>query len=40
MRVELEAAVSRAVDFARSSPFPDAADLERHVYPDQLAPAL
>jgi pyruvate dehydrogenase E1 component alpha subunit len=40
MRVELEAAVSRAVDFARSSPFPDAAELERHVYPEQLAPAL
>ena len=32
---EIEAAVDEAVDFARASPFPDPAELERYVYPEQ-----
>ncbi len=36
MRTELEAAVSDAVEFARSSPFPDPADVGRFVYPEPL----
>ncbi len=35
MRDEIEAAVAAAVDFARASPFPDPADIERFVYPEQ-----
>ena len=34
---ELEAAVSDAVEFARASPFPDPSELDRYVYPEQLA---
>lgn len=37
MSAEIEAAVDRAVEFARASPFPDPADLEKYVYPEQLA---
>jgi TPP-dependent pyruvate/acetoin dehydrogenase alpha subunit len=33
IRSEIEAAVSEAVEFARSSPFPDPAELERYLYP-------
>jgi len=33
MRAEVEAAVSQAVEFARASPFPDPAGVERYVYP-------
>jgi TPP-dependent pyruvate/acetoin dehydrogenase alpha subunit len=33
MQSEIEAAVATAVEFARSSPFPDPADLEKYVYP-------
>jgi pyruvate dehydrogenase E1 component alpha subunit len=36
IRAEIEAAVSRAVDFARASPVPDPADLERYVYPEAV----
>jgi acetoin:2,6-dichlorophenolindophenol oxidoreductase subunit alpha len=36
MRVELEDAVGRAVEFAQASPFPDPAELERYVYPEAL----
>lgn len=35
LRVEIEAAVDRAVEFARASPLPDPAELERYVYPEQ-----
>ncbi len=34
MSAEIEAAVGRAVDFARASPLPDPAEIERYVYPD------
>jgi pyruvate dehydrogenase E1 component alpha subunit len=37
MREEIEAAVSRAVEFARASPFPSPSELERYVYPERLA---
>ena len=37
MRGEIEVAISAAVEFARASPFPDPADLERFVYPEELA---
>jgi pyruvate dehydrogenase E1 component alpha subunit len=30
---EIEAAVAQAVEFARASPFPDPAEIERYVYP-------
>jgi pyruvate dehydrogenase E1 component alpha subunit len=33
IRTEIETAVSEAVEFARASPFPDPAELERYVYP-------
>jgi pyruvate dehydrogenase E1 component alpha subunit len=33
IRMETEAAVSQAVEFARASPFPDPAELDRYVYP-------
>jgi acetoin:2,6-dichlorophenolindophenol oxidoreductase subunit alpha len=33
IEAEIEAAVSEAVEFARASPFPDPAELERFVYP-------
>jgi TPP-dependent pyruvate/acetoin dehydrogenase alpha subunit len=33
IRTEIEAAVSQAVDFARASPFPDPAEVDRYVYP-------
>ena len=36
-RAGIEAAVARAVEFARASPFPDPADIEKYVYPEQLA---
>jgi pyruvate dehydrogenase E1 component alpha subunit len=39
MRVEIEAAVAQAVEFAKASPFPDPADLEKYVYPEQLTRA-
>ena len=39
MRSAIEAAVDQAVEFARASPFPDPADLEKYVYPEQLAHA-
>jgi pyruvate dehydrogenase E1 component alpha subunit len=34
---EIEAAVDRAVEFARSSPFPDPSGIERYVYPVEIA---
>ena len=34
---EVEAALAHAVDFARSSPWPAAAEVERYVYPEQPA---
>ena len=37
LQPEIEAAVSHAVEFARASPFPDPAELERYVYPEPLA---
>jgi pyruvate dehydrogenase E1 component alpha subunit len=37
LRAEIEVAVDRAVEFARSSPFPDPAGIERYVYPEQAA---
>jgi TPP-dependent pyruvate/acetoin dehydrogenase alpha subunit len=37
IRTGIEAAVARAVEFARASPFPDPADLEKYVYPERLA---
>jgi acetoin:2,6-dichlorophenolindophenol oxidoreductase subunit alpha len=37
--LELEDAVTQAVEFARASPFPDPAGLERYVYPEPLAGA-
>jgi acetoin:2,6-dichlorophenolindophenol oxidoreductase subunit alpha len=37
LRTELEAALSDAVEFAKASPFPDPSELERYVYPEQLA---
>ena len=37
MEVEIGAAITASVEFARSSPFPDPADLERFVYPEPLA---
>jgi pyruvate dehydrogenase E1 component alpha subunit len=36
MRAELEAAIAEAVEFARASPFPDPAELDRFVYPEPL----
>lgn len=37
---EIEDGVAAAVDFARASPFPDPAEIERYVYPEQTtAPA-
>jgi pyruvate dehydrogenase E1 component alpha subunit len=39
VRVEIEAAVAQAVEFAKASPFPDPADLEKYVYPEQLTRA-
>jgi len=38
IRAEIEAAVSQAVEFARASPLPDPAGLERYVYPEPLSP--
>jgi pyruvate dehydrogenase E1 component alpha subunit len=35
LEAELEAAISDAVEFARASPFPDPAELDRYVYPEQ-----
>ena len=37
MRASIETEIDAAVAFARASPFPDPADLERFVYPEQLA---
>jgi pyruvate dehydrogenase E1 component alpha subunit len=37
IRAEIEAAVSQAVDFARASPLPDPAEVDRYVYPELLA---
>lgn len=34
LRAEIEAAISEAVDYAKASPFPDPAELERYVYPE------
>jgi pyruvate dehydrogenase E1 component alpha subunit len=39
MQAALEAEIADAVEFARASPFPDPAELERYVYPEQRAPA-
>ena len=39
MRTAIEAAVDQAVEFARASAFPDPADLEKYVYPEQLVHA-
>jgi pyruvate dehydrogenase E1 component alpha subunit len=39
MRAEIESAIDEAVEFARSSPFPDPADIQRYVYPEQAAHA-
>lgn len=36
LRVELEAAVDGAVEFARASPFPDPATIELYVHPEQV----
>jgi acetoin:2,6-dichlorophenolindophenol oxidoreductase subunit alpha len=36
LRGEIEAAVDRAVEFARASPFPDPATIERYVYPEPV----
>jgi pyruvate dehydrogenase E1 component alpha subunit len=36
-RASVEAEIDAAVEFARASPFPDPADIERFVYPEQLA---
>jgi TPP-dependent pyruvate/acetoin dehydrogenase alpha subunit len=36
---EIEVAVEQAVEFARSSPWPDAAELERYVYPEPVGAA-
>jgi acetoin:2,6-dichlorophenolindophenol oxidoreductase subunit alpha len=36
-QAELEAAVADAVEFARASPFPDPSELDRYVYPEQVA---
>jgi pyruvate dehydrogenase E1 component alpha subunit len=35
LEAELEEAISDAVEFARASPFPDPAELDRYVYPEQ-----
>ena len=35
LQAELEAAMADAVEFARASPFPDPAELDRYVYPEQ-----
>jgi pyruvate dehydrogenase E1 component alpha subunit len=37
IRAEIEVAVSKAVDFARASPLPDPAEVDRYVYPELLA---
>ena len=37
MRASIEVEIDAAVEFARASPFPDPADIERFVYPVQLA---
>jgi acetoin:2,6-dichlorophenolindophenol oxidoreductase subunit alpha len=37
LRAEVEAAIGRAVEFARSSPFPDPDGIERYVYPAEVA---
>jgi acetoin:2,6-dichlorophenolindophenol oxidoreductase subunit alpha len=36
MHAELEAAIAEAVEFARASPFPDPAEVDRFVYPEPL----
>jgi pyruvate dehydrogenase E1 component alpha subunit len=36
LHAEIEAAVEHAVEFARSSPFPDPADIGKYVYPEQI----
>ncbi len=36
IRAELEAAIAEAVEFARASPFPDPAEIDRFVYPEPL----
>jgi acetoin:2,6-dichlorophenolindophenol oxidoreductase subunit alpha len=40
LTVELEAAVADALAFAKASPFPDAAEIERYVHPESTAGAL
>jgi acetoin:2,6-dichlorophenolindophenol oxidoreductase subunit alpha len=37
LRAEIDSAVDGAVEFARSSPFPDPAEIERYVYPEGAA---
>jgi pyruvate dehydrogenase E1 component alpha subunit len=37
LAAEIEASVGRAVEFARASPFPDPAEIERYVYPEDPA---
>ena len=39
MRAGIESAIDEAVEFARSSPFPDPADIGKYVYPEQAAHA-
>jgi TPP-dependent pyruvate/acetoin dehydrogenase alpha subunit len=39
LEAEIEEEVARAVEFARSSPFPDPAEVTRYVYPEPLATA-
>jgi TPP-dependent pyruvate/acetoin dehydrogenase alpha subunit len=39
MRAGIESTIDEAVEFARSSPFPDPADIEKYVYPEQAAHA-
>jgi pyruvate dehydrogenase E1 component alpha subunit len=37
LQAELEATIADAVEFARASPFPDPSELDRYVYPEQVA---
>jgi pyruvate dehydrogenase E1 component alpha subunit len=37
MGEEIERSVSDAVEFAKASPFPDPAEVDRYVYPEPLA---
>ncbi len=39
LTAEIESSVDEAVEFAKASPFPDPAEIERYVYPEPLARA-